>query len=106
MKPQVIRESKIEKAVCNYAKSLGFLHYKFLSTQNGVPDRLFINPNGFIFFIEFKATNEEPRLLQQVVIKKIRRKGADVYVVDNIENGKELINETSKVIIEKREIKC
>lgn len=102
MKPQVIKESKIEKAVSDYAKSLGFLHYKFLSTQNGVPDRIFISPNGFVFFIEFKAPGEEPRLLQQVVINKIRRKGAEVYVIDDIDRGKELINETSKIVIEKR----
>lgn len=96
MKPQIIKESKIEKAVCDYAKSLGFLHYKFLSTQNGVPDRLFINPNGFIFFIEFKAPGEEPRLLQQVVINKMRRKGAEVYIIDDIDKGKDLINAKTK----------
>jgi hypothetical protein len=96
MKPQVIKESKIEKAVCDYAKSLGFLHYKFLSTQNGVPDRLFISPNGFIFFIEFKAPGEEPRLLQQVVINKMRRKGAEVYIIDDIDKGKDLINVKTK----------
>ena len=102
MKHLKIKESKIEKEVSEYARSLGFIHYKFLSTANGVPDRLFISPNGFVFFIEFKAPDQEPRPLQAHVINKIRHNKAEVFIVDNIEDGKKVIDETAKVSIEKR----
>lgn len=83
-----MRESKIELWVCSYAKSLGWLCYKFASpSNNGVPDRIFFR-NGKTVLIEFKANDEKPRKLQEVVIASIRRKGIPVFVVDSIEGGR------------------
>jgi len=88
-----MRESEIEAAVCNYAKSkYKWLVYKFVSPSNrGVPDRLFIR-NETVFFIEFKAWNKIPTKLQKRVITKIRNQGVDVYVVDSIKQGKEIFD--------------
>ena len=48
-------EKQIEGRVGTYAKEQGFLVYKFTSPQrSAVPDRLYINPRGFMFFVEFK----------------------------------------------------
>lgn len=84
-------ESAIEKKVCAYAKSKGWLHFKWSSPgQKGVPDRIFMK-RGKVFFVEFKDTGKEPTTLQSVVINKIRRQGFDVYVIDSVEQGKKLI---------------
>jgi hypothetical protein len=86
-------ESKIEKTVCDYAKSKGWLVYKFVSPNNrGVPDRLLLGPDRKIAFIEFKAPGKEPTKLQKHVFSKIRALLFKVYVIDNIEEGKNLID--------------
>lgn len=88
-----MRESYIEKKVCDYAVTLGWVHYKFSSPGNkGVPDRILLR-KGRIIFIEFKATGKEPTKLQFYIHKIIRRLGFKVYVVDDIEVGKLLLNQ-------------
>ena len=87
-----MRESLIERTVNKYAKSTGWLTYKFASPSNrGVPDDLYIK-NGAVLFIEFKATGGKPRPLQIEVIKKIRQHGGTVYVIDDIQKGKEVLD--------------
>lgn len=86
-------ESKIEKDVCNYAKAKGWLVYKFSSpAQRGVPDRILFK-SGVIFFIEFKAPGKKPTKYQQKTIEKFRKQKIDVFVIDNIEDGKKCIDE-------------
>ncbi len=87
-------ERDIEKKVVAYGKSLGCLCYKFTSpSQRSVPDRLFIMPNGRgVFFIEFKRLGQKPTPAQAVEIEKIRKQGAMVYVLDDVQRGKGLID--------------
>lgn len=86
-----MRESKIEREVCKYAKETGWLCYKFSSPGNrGVPDRIFIR-KGRIVFIEFKATGNKPTKLQESIISKMRMQGIEVSIIDNIENGKYIL---------------
>lgn len=86
-------EKAIESAVCNYAKSLGVLVYKFTSPQRrSVPDRIFFPPNRPAFLIEFKRKGEKPTPAQDVEIAKIRAQGVNVYVVDNVEQGKVIVD--------------
>jgi Holliday junction resolvase len=85
-------ESAIESAVCKYAKSKGWLVYKFVSPNNrGVPDRIMLR-NGVILFIEFKATGKQPTTLQQYIIKRIRGEKFKVYVIDSVEIGKKTLD--------------
>jgi len=90
-----MRESTIETKVCNYAKSLGWTVYKFVSPGNrSVPDRIFMK-GGKVFFIEFKAPGKKPTKLQNKTINDMIDNGFKVYVCDNIEYGKatvELMN--------------
>lgn len=89
-------EKTIEQAVVNYAKKLGFLTFKFSSPSNrGVPDRIFIK-KGKIFFIEFKKPNGKLRKLQEHVISSFLAEKVDVYVIDDIEKGKKIIENISK----------
>lgn len=59
--------------------------------NSGVPDRLFIF-NGRVFFVEFKAPGKKPRPLQLKVHATMATHGAEVYVIDDIAKGEELLN--------------
>lgn len=95
------KESYIEKKVCEYARSKGFLSYKFVSpSQRGVPDRMFIG-DGVVFFIEFKSKEGVISKLQRLVFEKIASRRISVYVCDDIEEGKRIIewklNDVNKI---------
>ncbi len=83
-------EKVIEKKVCDHAKQLGCLVYKFTSpSRRSVPDRLFIMPAGKgVFFIEFKRKGCKPTEAQKIEIAKIRGHGIVVGVIDNVTDGK------------------
>lgn len=85
-------EKDIEKKVCDFAKTLGMLAYKFTSpARRSVPDRLFVVPGGRVFFVEFKRKGKKPSPAQEAEIAKLRGKGATVHVVDNVLDGKRVI---------------
>jgi hypothetical protein len=85
-------ERDIEKKVCEYSRKLGMLCYKFTSpSRRSVPDRMFITKTGVVFFIEFKRKGEKPTPAQAVEIIKIHEAKVHVYVVDNVERGKEIV---------------
>jgi len=86
-------EKEIEKKVVAYAKSKGCLAYKFTSPScRSVPDRMFITPTGTVFFMELKRLGEKPTAAQEVEIAKLRKQGVVVWVVDDVQQGKELID--------------
>lgn len=94
MKP----EGEIESYLVNQSEKRGILCYKFVSPGNrGVPDRILIG-NGKTVFVELKAPGEEPRPLQEYVIKKMKKAGADVRVADT----KELVNVILDDIMKKK----
>lgn len=85
-------ERDIENRVCAYAKRKGCWVRKFTSPNNrGVPDRLFIYKRR-VFFIEFKRKGRKPTALQTKTIEEMKSHGAEVYVIDNVQAGKELID--------------
>ena len=89
-------ERDIEKAIKEYARSRGFLAYKFTSPGHiGVPDGLFISPVGFVIFMEFKQTGKKPTAMQQREIDRINQYGVLALVVDSVEQGKGLIDANS-----------
>lgn len=86
-------ERDIEAKVVAYAKSLGCLCYKFTSpSRRSVPDRLFIGPNGQVWFIEFKRLGSQPTPAQEVEIGKIQDQKVHVWVADNVEQGKKFVD--------------
>jgi hypothetical protein len=88
-----MKESMIEKTVSAYARGKGWLTFKFSSPgQRAVPDRLYIK-NGLTIYIEFKRLGKKPTKLQLHTHEKMREKGAKVYVVDNVEQGKEVFSQ-------------
>lgn len=86
-------EKQIESGVCNYARTKGVMAYKFTSpARAAVPDRLFITPAGKFFFIEFKRTGAKPTPAQEREHTRLRNQNALVYVVDNVPDGKIIID--------------
>lgn len=96
-----IRESAIEKKVCDHARKNGWLVFKFTSPGNrSVPDRLFIK-SGLHVFIEFKAEGKKTSKLQEKTIKDMNRQGCKVHTTDNAEWGKTIIDYYDREIREK-----
>jgi hypothetical protein len=86
-------EKKIEQTVKDYARSKGFLAYKWVSPNHvGVPDAIFIAPNGKVFFVEFKREGAKATAMQLREHERMRANNAEVYLIDSIESGKQLID--------------
>ena len=86
-------EKQIEEKVCDYAREKRMLAYKFTSpARAAVPDRLFVTPSGKVFFAEFKRKGQKPTVPQEREHHKLRQNKAEVWVIDNIESGKEMID--------------
>ena len=88
-------ESDIEKAVCEYAETLGCVQYKFVSPNTrAVPDRIFLY-SGHALFIEFKHPDKpcEFTRLQQIQRDLISGTGHPVFVVNDVSIGCNIINQ-------------
>ena len=85
-------ESYIESKVCKYARSKGWLVFKFVSPGiRGVPDRIFIK-NGVTFFVEFKRKGAKPTAFQEIMINRIKSQDVSVYIIDEVFFGTLLID--------------
>ena len=85
-------EKVIEAKVCEYARSKGMMALKFNSMNRAaVPDRIFLY-RGKVFFVEFKREGCLPTPAQSREHARIEEQGIDVYVVDNVEQGKRVID--------------
>jgi hypothetical protein len=86
-------EKQIEAKVCDYARERGLLVYKFTSPNRAaVPDRLFVLPNGKMFFCEFKREGEKPTPAQEREHHRLRQHKVSVWVIDNVIDGKEMVD--------------
>lgn len=91
-------EQSIQRAVVDYAKSLGWRARKRSTSgrygSNGEPDYEFMRSSRQLFFIEFKAEGKEAALtaLQKQRIKELVECGWKVYVCSSVFNGKLVID--------------
>ena len=86
-------EKQIEAAVCDYAKTKGILAYKFTSpSRAAVPDRLFINKHGTVWFCEFKSEGKKPTAAQYREHERLRGHEVSVFVIDNVVAGKAMVD--------------
>lgn len=82
-----MRESTIEKAVCDHARTNGCMVMKLAGpNQKGQPDRMFLK-NGKVLFLEFKAPGKLPTKLQEGWLANLRAQGFHAYACDSIQNG-------------------
>lgn len=90
------RENKIESTVKAYARTRGWWARKFKSPGNrDVPDDVFAQ-NKRVFWIEFKRKGKKLSPGQEDEIALMRAQGLTVYVVDNIDEGKRVIDAESE----------
>jgi hypothetical protein len=86
-------EKQIEARVCEYARTKSVLAYKFTSpARAAVPDRLFISPNGRMWFCEFKREGQKATVAQEREHTKLRQQKVNVFVIDNVTEGKMMID--------------
>jgi len=86
-------EKQIESKVCEYAKTKGWLAYKFTSpSRASVCDRLLIAPGGKCVFIEFKREGQKPTSAQAREHERLRKQGVSVFVIDNVPDGKAVVD--------------
>jgi len=86
-------ERDIEKRVKDYARSKGWLAYKFTSPGHAfVPDGILISPKGVVIFIEFKQSGKKQTAGQLREHERLKNQNCLIYLVDNVEYGKEIID--------------
>ena len=86
-------ESSIEDAVNGYAKVSGIIVRKLNNAaDDGWPDRLYVSKFGHHFYIEYKRPGEPPRKLQIYRVWTLCMWNCDVYVIDSVEEGKNVID--------------
>ena len=86
-------ERDVEKAVKRYAESKGWLTRKWTSPGHAfVPDQIFIIPGGKVIFVEMKRPGGKCTAGQLREHEKLRAMGCDVWVIDNVENGKQMVD--------------
>ena len=79
--------------MCEYAQKRGFLTPKYtVVSERGWPDRLFIDPDGWMCFIEFKQSGKPLQPIQVYRIEQLASRNIVTLVIDDIEEGKEAVD--------------
>jgi len=97
------KEAYIELKVCQHANNRGIEHRKFTTpSRRSAPDRIFFAKGGLTMFIEFKRKGENPTSGQKREIIRLKALNFPVHVVDDIDQGKRIINYWVDEVINKR----
>ena len=89
-----MREKHIEQKLVRAVKSAGGLAVKFVPPgYDGMPDRLVLMPGGKVAFVEVKAEGCSPRPLQTCRHEMLRRLGFQVYVLDDVEQISQILED-------------
>ena len=82
-----MRESTIERAVCDRAKELGCMVVKLNGPgQRGLPDRMILR-DGRCLFMEFKAPGKKPTALQEKWLRDLWAQQFAAVYVDSVSDG-------------------
>lgn len=83
-----IRENPIERYLLAQCRARAFLCLKFTSpSRGGIPDRVVVTSGAHgTVFVEVKRPGESPDPRQHATHAKMRRYGAQVFVVDSHES--------------------
>lgn len=84
-------EEEIEGYLKKKVKAAGGRAYKFNSGIRGMPDRIVLFPNAWIFFVELKAPGKKARRLQEKRMKELREMNFKAMVIDSKAKVDELI---------------
>ena len=89
-----MREKTIEQKLTKTVKERGGVAFKFVSPGfDGMPDRIVLLPGGHFGFVEVKAPGKAPRPLQLARHALLMRLGYKVYVLDDIKQIGEILDD-------------
>jgi len=89
----ITSEKVLEKSLAKQVEALGGWAIKLPAYLiSGLPDRLILMPHGRAYFAEVKSTGKTPTPLQQLIIKKIKKLGFEVFTISNDTTLAEAIN--------------
>lgn len=92
-------ESKIEAWLDKQIKKMGGKSYKFVSPGNpGVPDRIYMFPEGKIYFVELKREIGRLSKVQIWQRQQFKEMGIEIKVIYGMEQAKELVKELKGVV--------
>lgn len=87
-------ESKIEAWLNEQIKKLGGKSYKFVSPGNpGVPDRIYLSPDGQIYFVELKRVIGKLSNVQVWQREQFKEMGVEIKLIYGMDQAKEFIKE-------------
>lgn len=82
-------ESRIEAKSTQYAVSKGCLHYRLNGLGcRGKDDHIYVLPNGYVLWCEFKRANKEPRRNQELQHAELEARHQLHTVVHSVEEFK------------------
>ena len=80
--------------MCEYTQKQGFLTPKYtVVSERGWPDRLFIDPDGWCVFVEFKQEGKPLQPIQEYRCQELANRNMPVLVVDSIEQGEQYVDD-------------
>ena len=81
-------EIDIEKGFVSTAERLGVMAIKYNDKKRrGGPDRLVVSPFAPAYFVEFKRPGEKPRPAQAEYHRKLKSKGYEVQIHDDLQES-------------------
>ncbi len=93
-RPPIYGEGHVVKTSNKAAEKAGFLHRKVVyQGRSGAPDDWYFGYGARLIIIEHKRPGKEPRLHQEREIKRLRDRGFDVRVVDNVEAAERIFRD-------------
>ena len=96
-KQKSVLESRVVRLTKAAAKKAGYLHRKIkYDGRNGAPDDFFFGYEGDLIIIEFKKPGGVPEDHQGLELSRMRKRGFNVYVIDNEIDGVRLFEGRSQ----------
>ena len=91
-------EAKVVQQCRKYLVSLGYFPLNLIDVSpSGMPDALYISPEGKTLWIEYKAAHGRLRDLQKYRIEELtKRYKQTVWVIHSLDELKEKLNEQDK----------
>lgn len=92
-----MKEAQIERWLNERVKDLGGLSFKFTSPDNpGVPDRIYIFPEGAVYFVELKTEIGRLANVQKWQGSRLSEAGCNYQVIKGMEQARAFISELEK----------
>jgi hypothetical protein len=88
-----MRERQVERALVDGVRAKGGICAKWVAPgQRGVPDRIIVI-KGKVFFVELKSPTGKLEPWQMRFIQRLKDQGRWVYVLRNLKEVKDFVNE-------------